>query len=64
MFVDIELVRRADGHYVARTLHIPAVTVEAPTREVALQRIRTMLIERRNADVEVVRLEIDDAEIL
>lgn len=62
MLIDIELIRRPDGHYTARALRFPGFVVEAPTREAALDRMRAALLARRQAHVEVVRLELDDAD--
>jgi hypothetical protein len=63
MVVDIELTRRADGHYIARALHLPEVAVEAGTREAALEQMRILLLARRQSGVEIVQLDLDDAKI-
>jgi hypothetical protein len=61
MLIDVELTRRADGYYVARALQIPEVVVEAPSRDAALAQMRTALLTRRQAGVEVVQLDLSDA---
>ena len=63
MLVDIELTHRTDGHYVARTLHHPEIVVEAATREAALEQMRVILLARRQDGIEVVQLDLGDAEI-
>ena len=62
MRIDVELTRRADGHYVARALQIPDVVIEAVSRDAALEQLRAALVARRRAGVELVQIEIGDAD--
>ena len=62
MVVDIDLTRRVDGHYVARAFYLPEIVVEAATRDAALQQMRDALLARRRAGVEVVQLDLSDAD--
>ena len=61
MLIDVELTRRADGHYVARALQIPDVVIEAVSRDAALEQMRAALVARRSG-VELVQIDIGDAD--
>ena len=60
MVIDVELTRRADGHYVARALQIPDVVIEAASRDVALAQMRAALLARRRAGAELVQIDLGD----
>ena len=60
MIVDIELIRQANEHYVARALQFPDVVVEAVSREAALAQIREALIVRHRAGTEIVQISIEN----
>jgi hypothetical protein len=58
MIIDVELLRRADGLYVARALQVPDVIVEAPSRDDALEQMRAALLARRRSGIELVQFDI------
>ena len=60
MIIDVELTRRADGHYVARALQIPDMVIEATSRDAALEQMRAALLARRRSGVELVQIDIGD----
>ena len=60
MVIDVELTRRADGHYVARALQIPDVVIEATSRDAAIDQMRAALVARRRSGVELVQIDIGD----
>ena len=62
MLIDVELTQRADGHYVARALQIPDVIIEAASRDMALEQMRAALVARRRSGVELVQIDIGDAD--
>ena len=62
MRIDVELTRRADGHYVARALQIPEVVIEAGSRDAALAQLRAALLARRRTGGELVQIDLGDAD--
>ena len=62
MLIDVELTQHADGHYVARALQIPDMEIEAASREVALEQMRAALVARRRSGVELIQIDIGDAD--
>lgn len=61
MLIDVEVMRRSDGHYIARVLQLPDIVAEAETREAVLAHVRAAMLARRRAGVELVRLEIGES---
>jgi hypothetical protein len=62
MLIDVEVTQHADGHYVARALQIPDMEIEAASREAALEQMRAALVARRRSGVELIQIDIGDAD--